>query len=158
MVCQYLISVLMEDCDIGQYSLGGVDIGSVKQTFVYDRTFGADPIIDVNGQVAWDSIVPCKSSTQHTIDTYSDVESGGPRVGQVSCRYNAGFYPINCPSTALSCMLEVMFKMMVLHSSDLHTSGVFIRTTIARFTANLPHTKRRHLLICGTALITCDKV
>ncbi|KAK2879394.1 hypothetical protein FQN49_000912 [Arthroderma sp. PD_2] len=58
------------DCGrCGLYSNPAIPLGTSKEVFVYNRTFGADPQTDSATEAAWDSLVP---------------------VGQGSVRYPAG--------------------------------------------------------------------
>ncbi|RAL11832.1 uncharacterized protein BO97DRAFT_453456 [Aspergillus homomorphus CBS 101889] len=59
-----LIGLRHRPCECsGIYSNPTIPLDTQKETFTYNRTFGADPREDPNTQAAWDSIVPFGQGT-----------------------------------------------------------------------------------------------
>ncbi len=78
-----------------------VDVGWTRETFHYNKTFGAPPSADESTEEAWDALVPRKVSPLPYDKMLSNLWRRGTRIRSISREFSQNLRSFRCASAPL---------------------------------------------------------
>lgn len=97
------------------YLLPTVHVGWTKQTFQYNKTFGAAPSADESTEEAWDAMAPRNLCFTRCEETLSKHWHRGTRLRPISCEFSKHFRGLGCASTPLLGMSAIAVNVFDLY-------------------------------------------